>query len=348
MPAVLGLLLCSAGLLAIPEKASAQAFPKGVFSLSNADRPANDTVLNNPDVTGVSIRQGWASLEPAEGVFDWTFLDSEVARAAAAGKRVMLRIGTAQEARPAWVTTAVRNAGGTFFSFVDNGVPTTIPVFWDPTFLAKKTAMITALGAHFTNNRAITVVVASFANCCSEDWGVPHTPTDIANWLAAGYTSDKMLDAGRTLIDATMAAFQNQYVTLAVGSNGEGHGIDLDPTDDYVARNAVLNARASWPGRLFVQKNTLSTCIPPPPGTDTQYSMIWDFQPLVGGQMLFPCVNDLTYRVNCGVPIDPAAALRKSVNNGVSYGEKFIEIYQTDVLNLPGVIGYAHDVLVGP
>jgi hypothetical protein len=348
MPALLGVLLCAAGLLAIPGKAFAQVFPRGVFSLCNTDRIANETVLNNPDVFGVSIRHSWASLEPSEGIFDWTFLDSEVARAAAAGKRVMLRIGTSQEKRPAWVTTAIRNAGGTFFTFLENGVRTTIPVFWDPTFLAKKTAMITALGAHFTNNRAVTIVVASFANCCSEDWGVPHTPTDITRWLAIGYTSEKMLDAGRTIIDATMAAFPNQYVTLAVAGNGENHGIDLDPTSDYVARNAVLNARASWPGRLFVQKNDLSTCIPAAPGTDTLYDMIWDFQPLIGGQMLFPCNNDPTYRVNCGVPIDPAAALRKSVDNAVSYSEKFIEIYQTDVINLPGAITYAHDALVGP
>jgi hypothetical protein len=157
-----------------------------------------------------------------------------------------------------------------------------------------------------------------------------------------------MLQAGRTIIDATMAAFPNQYVTLAVGGTGEGHGIDLDPTEDYVARNAVLNARASWPGRMFAQMNTLSTCIPAAPGTDTLYEMIWDFQPLVGGQMLYPCVNDPTYRVACGVPMDPAAALRESVDNAVSYGEKFIEIYQTDVINLPTVITYAHDALLGP
>ena len=106
MPALLGLLLCAAGLLAIPGKAFAQVFPRGVFSLSNSDRIANEIVLNNPDVTGVCIRHSWASLEPAEGVFDWTFLDSEVARAAAAGKQVMLRIRT-QEAKPAWVTTAI-------------------------------------------------------------------------------------------------------------------------------------------------------------------------------------------------------------------------------------------------
>jgi hypothetical protein len=343
MPALLGLLLCAAGLLAIPGKAFARA-PRGVFSLSNSDRIANDTVLNNPDVTGVSIRHSWASLEPIEGVFDWTFLDSEVARAAAAGKKVMLRIGT-QAGKPAWVTAAVRNAGGTFFTFDDNGVPTTIPVFWDPTFLAKKTAMITALGARFTNNPAVRIVVASFANATSEDWNVPHMPTDIARWLALGYTSQKMLDAGQRIIDATMAAFPNQYVTLAVGSNGEGHGIDLDPDENYVARNAVLNARAFWPGRLFAQKNTLKTCIPAVPGTDTPYEMIWDFQPLVAWQMLWPCFNDPTYKVNCEEAIGPAAALTEAVDAGVTYGAKFIEIYQIDVINLPTAITYAHDAL---
>ena len=232
---------------------------------------------------------------------------------------------------------------------MDHGVPTTIPVFWDPTFLAKKTAMITALGEHFTNNPAVTLVVASFANCCSEDWGVPHTPPDIARWLALGYTSEKMIEAGRTIIDATMAAFPNQYVTLAVGGTGEGHGIDLDPTEDYVARNAVLNARASWPGRLFVQRNILSTCIPPAPGTGTLFeTLMWDFQPQVGWQMLYPCVNDPTYRSNCGVPGDPAIVLTESVDAGVGYGAKFIEIYQTDVINLPTAITYAHDALLGP
>jgi len=64
--------------------------------------------------------------------------------------------------------------------------------------------------------------------------------------------------------------------------------------------------------------------------------------------MLYPCTNDPSYRVNCGVPIDPALALRESVDAGVSYGAKFIEIYQTDVINLPTVITYAHDALLGP
>src|SRR6185436_7466331 len=98
--------------------------PRGIFSLSATGNAANDDALANPDVTGMSIRQAWAQLEPVEGQFDWSFLDSEVARASAAGKAVLLRIAT-QSGKPAWVTTAIQNAGGTFFTFENDGVSLT-------------------------------------------------------------------------------------------------------------------------------------------------------------------------------------------------------------------------------
>jgi hypothetical protein len=305
-------------------------------------------MLANPDVTGVSIRYAWASLEPTEGVYNWSFLDSEVARVAAAGKEALLRIGT-QADKPAWVTTAVTNAGGTFYTFKNGTVTTTIPVFWDPTYLAKKKAMIAALGAHFTNNPAVTIVTASFANASSEDWSVPHTPSDVINWFAVGYTSQKMLDAGQQIIDATMTAFPNQYVSLAIGGDGHvGATGNLDPTATYVATNAIATANTSWPGRLIAQINSLSTFNPVAPGTvDSAWNLLWNSQPNVAGQMVYQCVNDPTYRVNGGVPIDPATALTLSVNKGVSYGMNYIEIYQIDVIGLPAVITYARTVLGG-
>src|SRR6476469_3177884 len=78
--------------------------PRGVFSLSGSGQSASQAALDNPDVMGISIRQGWMDLEPTEGNFDWSFLASEVAQAAAAGKKVMLRIG-ARSGRREWVTT---------------------------------------------------------------------------------------------------------------------------------------------------------------------------------------------------------------------------------------------------
>jgi hypothetical protein len=344
--ASLAALFC-AGLLAIPWSASA-AVPRGVFSLGTAGKPTKDDVLNNPDVTGISIRYGWSDLEPTEGNFYWDWLDSEVARAAAAGKQVLLRIET-QSGKPDWVTMAVQRAGGKFFTWDNNGVTISIPVFWDPTFLAKKKNMIAALGAHFTDNKTVTIVTASFANATSEDWNVPHTPDLVDEWLSLGYTSQKMLDAGQQVIDATMEAFPNQYVALAIAGNGHvGATGNLDPTADYVARTTVTWAWDAWPGKLVTQINSLSTIIPPAPGDKfSSWAVLWDMIPQVGTQMVFQCVNDPDYRVNGGVPIAPALALTRAVNAGLSYRLRYIEIYQIDVVNLPAVITYAQDALLG-
>ena len=320
--------------------------PRGVYSLFGTGTSIANDALENPDLAGFSIRQNWADLEPSEGSFDWSFLDSEVAKATAVGKGILLRINT-QAGKPAWVTAAIEEAGGIFLTFDDDGVPTTIPVFWDPTFLAKKKAMIAALGAHFTNNPTVQIVVASFANATSEDWSVPHTAPAIADWFAVGYTTEKMLDAGKQIIDATMAAFPNQYVTLAISGNGHVGGTgNLDPTATYVAANVIATARAAWPGRLIVQINSLSAVNPVAPGrADSAWNVLWNSQPDVAAQMLFPCYDEPTYRVNGGVPGDPTTVLTNSVNAALSYGIGYIEIYQKDVRNLPSVITYAHNAL---
>lgn len=339
------------------EKAFSEV-PRGVFCLlpnGQGNRP-NPLIYSNPDVDGISVRQHWADLEPIEGVYDWRFLDEVTARAAAAGKAVLLRVGTGGGDIalggycPTWVMDAVAAeplpASQKFYTFNHDGRSVTIAVFWDPVWLAKKTAMITALGARYASHPAVKIVGASFANANTEDWYVPHLPAEVTAWFAAGYTSAKMLDAGRQIIDATMAAFPNQYVSLAVSTNGHtGHGPNLDPDANYVARNAVLNARASWPGRLIVQKDSLATFIPSAPGTGTVWELLWNSRPDIAGQMFYWCYGDPTYRVNNGVQIDPSTALINSVNKGLGYQMKYIEIYRRDVLNLPAATHYAHVAL---
>jgi cell division septation protein DedD len=353
MSFLLGALFCA--FLTMTEKAFSEV-PRGVFCLLGAGEGIgpHSPVYSDPDVDGIGIRQSWADLEPTEGVYDWSYLDNVTARAAAAGKAVLLRIGTGGGdialggGCPTWVMDAVAAEplppSQKFYTFTHNGRSVTIAVFWDPVWLAKKTAMITALGARYSSNPAVKIVGASFANANSEDWAVPHAPPQVAAWFAAGYTSARMLDAGRQIIDATMAAFPNQYVTLAVADNGP----NLDPDPDYVARNAVLNAHASWPGRLIVQKDSLATFIPAAPGTGTAWELLWNSRPDVAGQMLHWCYGDTTYRVNHGVPIDPSTALVNSVNKGVAYGMKYIEIYLPDVLNLLAATHYAHQQLFIP
>jgi hypothetical protein len=343
-----GLSVASIALVFLVESAHGRAqIPQGVFSIANLGLPPQDEVLDDPNVDGVTIRQDWAALEPIEGQFDFSYLDTTIASVGAAGKKALIRIMT-QSGKPKWVTTAVQNAGGLFFRFNSNGKNTSIPVFWDPTYLQKKTAMIQALGAHISANPTVAIVVASFANASSEDWNVPHTTQYISQWFNLGYTSDKMIGAGHTIIDATMAAFPNQFVTLAIGANGTKLDQPNPDPADYVAMTVIADERALWPNRLIVQKNDLSTFIPDYPGTNTIYDIMTASAPDIGGQMLFQCMNDPTYRVNKGIPIDPALALTFSIINAVSYSEKFVEIYQIDVVNMPEVIEAAHNALLGP
>ena len=349
-------LVCSA-LLALAGTAFS-ATPRGVFSIASIGKPIGQPVLDASYVDGVSLRQDWASLQPIDSDltsdYNFSYLDGQIDRATMAGKLVLVRIGT-MAGRPPWVDTAVRMGGGKFFTFLNGTVNTKIPVFWNQVFLDKKKRMITALGAHFVaTNRPVTIVTASFANAVTEDWNVPHTQTPVdlvARWQALGYTTALMLDAGKQIIDATAAAFPNSWVTLAVGGNGPK--LDGFGGDQVVARGAVNAARMEIPPvPLIAQKNDLKTCIPVAPGTDTLYSMIWDFQPDVGGQMVNTIYNHLapSYVVSCGVNELPDTTITTCATLAVGplgYGEKYIEIYEGDVTRYPIGCTNAHNLLLG-
>ena len=322
--------------------------PRGVFSMGQTGGRPSDNVLENPDVTGVTIRWNWADIERTEGNFFWDDLDDVIQLATDANKKVLLRIST-QAGKPDWVTQAVADAGGSFFTFDDNGVTTTIPVFWDPTFLKKKTNMIAALGAHYASNPTIAIVSASFANATSEDWNVPHSPYDLVQeWLDLGYTPKNLEDAGEQIINATMTAFPTQYVSLAI--NGSGPDLDKDFCDTLkntcVAATAVDYANTTWPGRLVVQIDSLSACNPPTPGPDDRaWNLLWNSQPNVAAQMVDNVYDEPNYRANCGSPGLDTAILMSCVTQGSLYGVEYVEIYETDVRHLPVAITYTHNLL---
>jgi hypothetical protein len=322
-------------LLLVVAPAQATEPPFGVFSLTPAGKPVKAEMLTHPAVAGVSIRQPWPEVQPSEGVYDWSYLDQQVARITAAGKQILLRVVAGGEETPPWVVAA----GVQTFTFVDKNPyhdtyqqPLTITVFWDPMFLQHKTQLIMAMGQRFAPTPQVVVVSASCANATTDDWHVPHTTADVSNWLAAGYTSAKLIAACQATLDTTMAAFPNQYVLLAVGRNGK----TLDPDPDYVARQVVAYARASYPGRLIVQKNSLSTDTPDPTMLPSlgAWQIVFDHPPDVAGQMVWRVTDDATCRMNGGVtPCDPATVLHEAVTVGAAYGMRYQEIYQKDLLN---------------
>lgn len=145
-----------------------------------------------------------------EGVYNWAYFDAQIARVESSGKKILLRITTDGKNTPQWVY----DAGVQTFTFVDANPysPTysqtlTIPVFWDPTFLASEKQFITAMGQQFAADPNIVLASASCANATTDDWQMPSTKTDVQNWRAIGYTSDKLINACKEILDTTMGAF---------------------------------------------------------------------------------------------------------------------------------------------
>ncbi len=315
--------------------------PPGVFSLVGNGAPIASASLANPNVDGIAIRQKWANVNPSPGVFNWAYLDTEIARARAAGKAVLLRIADGGNSIPRWVL----NGAATRYSYRDtDGSIITIPVFWDAYFLAKKQTLIAAVGARFSGNPAVRIASFGVANSRSADWFVPHNPTNISDWHRVGYTSQKLINASNTTIGAEMAAFPNQVIVMAQNPNG-----NLDPSPDYLSAAVISNGRAQYGDRLVVDKYNLSAKTPvAPPPNGSFWSLWYQSRPAVGAQMLWNCANDSSYRMNGGVPADPSTVLLHAVRTGLGYGAHYQEIYQIDVLNLTAAIAQAHTLLTSP
>ncbi len=309
-----------------------------------------DQILNDPRIVGVDLGGSWGrDFETTEGVYDWSAVDSELAKAESHGKKVLLRINSGGVNVPDWL---LANPNVKTFSFIDQnpyhttyGQLLTMPLFWDPIFLQKKLALIAAAGAHFAGHSSIAVVTCAFANASTGDWNIPSTPEDIVNWLAAGYSTETMVATGKLIIDATMAAFPNQNVSLSIGSGSS----DLDPSQNYLAATVVDYAAQTY-GRFITQKNSLSATTSDPTVDASSlgnWQVLFDQTPNVAAQMLWNVTNDTTGRMNGGVPGSPAVVLLQAVTTGAHYGAQYQEIYETDLENpdLSSVIDTADALL---
>ena len=292
-----------------------------------------DQILNDTRIAGLDLGDQWQDIETSEGVYDWSTLDTQLAQAEAHGKKVALGITSGGLNIPDWLLANYPDIQT--FTFIDTnpyhgtyGQPLTIPIFWDPIFLAKKIAFIQAAAAHYAAHSSIAVVSCAFANSATADWNIPDAPEDIAHWEAAGYTTELMVNAGETLIDATMAAFPNQNVVMAIGRNTTG----LDPSVDYLSETVVDYAATTY-GRFITTRFSLSATTADP-AVDTSldnWGVVFDQCPNVAGQMLWNVSGDNTYRMNGGVPGDPVTILLNAVTIGAHYGMQYQEIYLVDL-----------------
>ncbi len=331
----------------------------GIMPKGNYSAGSSDAVLSSPAVAGVLIGFDWNNIEKSEGNFNWKPMDDAIKEITDKGKVVTLNMLAGGIRTPDWVKNL---PGVQLFSFVDVNQyhPTycqnlTMPVYWDPIFLEKKKNFIRAVGQKYANNPKIVGVMVSFAAAINNDMHVPHsvgttpcgTANDIQNWKNVGYTTDKMLNAAKEVIDTWAAAFPNSALKLPIAPTHK----DLDGTASTLAELVVNWAYSQYPDRLYAQMTGLDTSTPYPtdssainasPSNQSAEGIIAYFmklltnRPQIGLQMKAAASNG--DKDNCRQngkqsPCPSKDVLQKSVEIALSYGPRFIEYWREDAGN---------------
>lgn len=136
----------------------------------------SDTVDDFPGVTVVYLRIAWSYLEPEEGRFVWSVLDTPAQRWLDKGKQIALRISCSESfmryATPQWV----EKAGAKGYNFsprngVDPNGPYWEPDYDDPVFLEKLGRFLAALADRYDGNPEVAFIDVGSVGV----WGEGHT-----------------------------------------------------------------------------------------------------------------------------------------------------------------------------
>jgi hypothetical protein len=137
---------------------------------------ASDTLDGWPGLTVIYLRIPWSYIEPEEGRFNWSVLDTPAQRWIAKGKQVAFRI-TCSESWTRWATPKwVHDAGAKGYDFrpgkgVEPGGPFWEPDFDDPVFLQKLDRFLAAMAARYDGNPDVAFVDVGSLGV----WGEGHT-----------------------------------------------------------------------------------------------------------------------------------------------------------------------------
>jgi Beta-galactosidase len=217
-------------------------------------------------VYGISWRFKWSVIEPADGQFSWGLIDQALAASRALGKKVLLRVIPGSYT-PGWLiaeSQAISFPNSIFPNPVFYPPVVTMPVPWDPTYLAKWEEFVRAFGQRYDGNDVLFNVGTGGGGVIDE----MYVPPAYTEWQAVGYSDSKLIGAWKSIIDAFQSAFPTTPTSLDIDEPlGVGHSHVLQPVVDYCL--------SSYPGRIYMQQNGLRANYGQGPATQ-EYEQILD------------------------------------------------------------------------
>jgi Beta-galactosidase len=313
--------------------------PYGISAVNSIDAnragqlfDASNPALNaytNPNTSGVTFRTSWADVEPQDGKFNFSQIDTVFANAEKNGKWVELILipgfGT-----PGWALRGVQS--GTFAIPYGPGAGTllALPVPWDRTYLSRWFAFLKVIADRYGGKNSFRKIAAAGPTSVSAEMSLPESRNDIVLWRQLGYTSEKYIDAWRQTFSAYSATFPNQYFSLALHP-----ALPIpDRNQKAHAREQIVNLGLQYPRQFALQADGLNAN-----SADEKYgySAVRDHSGRVATGFMMTTAATLRPQ-RMGPSADPVDNLRRSIATGLvpnARGQvvKYLEIYEPDIVN---------------
>ncbi|MDF1612834.1 T9SS type A sorting domain-containing protein [Stygiobacter electus] len=301
----------------------------GLYTLGTADKTTPENIVNLPFIDGVVIRTKWETVEKQPGLFDWTYIDSEVNNAKKFGKKSVIQI----LGSPAWIRDSL-NAQVYFYIDQNKYHPTFgdtlfgyIP--WDNIYLQRVKNLITALGAKYaadTNIAYINAVSGSISR------NLPEKIADGRNfWEVFDYNPDTLIAKLCSVLDVYMSVFPNtplwssmDYVSFEPKATGK--------RPNYVCGEYAKYGVGKYPDRFGLWREDISGCTLYPPNPGSPWAVMSNYSDRTGAQMLWHVQDGPTRMNQCGIAdTTKAGVMQAALEKGIMFGIRYFEIYGADV-----------------
>lgn len=218
---------------------------KGIFSFGKGENFPNTASLKLDYIAGMSSIFSWESMEPQEGRYDFTELESEIAWASK-NKKILNICLYAGNKSPSWLKSKnipmihwrsdlredqAKKANASYSI-------ETAPAFWDKSYLNYWGNFIDAFATKYKNNETIGYITITGPTPKDLSTGtVIKHEDDWQKIIDAGYTYEKHFSAWKNTIDHFNREFPNKALVIALGPLRPGGSSTLKLSEavvDYV------------------------------------------------------------------------------------------------------------------
>jgi hypothetical protein len=345
---------------AIPAKSYAGIYAQSA-PLVSTKNGLPSYVFSNSQVTGVSLKLVWSTIEPQAGVFNWSTLDAEISQALASGKKISLAV-VPNLAYPSWLFQ--KGVQSLQFVIQVHGQLQTIniPPPWDPIYQQAYSQMMQALSAHLHSisgaYQAVSMVKVTGMNEITAETQLPSSTSttggvtnSIPVWQSAGYTPTKVINAWQGFAASVNAAFPDKVLAVATAGgfppiNNLGQQVLLtDPSYVNVKDEILSTGMSLYGGRFAVDWTGLnSSNLDPTVVAAEQAGAIggWQTNDYLGAQGT-GYGSDWTQKIAL-----TNSTYQQILDLGLNQGAgQYIEVWPYDIQQFPAAIGEAAARIAG-